>query len=232
MHARRGCRRPMHHIIEILQRCIPSYSYELIDRAHITRLDLSFDVYRTHIDGLLVFGTLRKLYCSRYSAPHAEYDRGGRLNSMGFGRSDGAQYLLIYDKALEAEIRQFERITGGKPQKPSSSLNPIRDVTRFELRLRKIGTMTNLHDMKNPFADYTVAKFADVKSRLGDHQWQWLVDSCKTRGAQAALSLIQNQRERTRIASLLKEEAPPPWWNPVDIWNERFFAVRVALDLV
>lgn len=224
---------PMGHIVELLRRCVPSYSANLILDANITRIDLSFRLYRIHVDSLLVFTTLRKPVSGRYFAPHAQYDRTGRLNSMEIGRPDGDQYLLIYDKCLERENRQIGRLAQfAASLRHSPEVRRIKaPLSQFELRLRNIGNIENLGSMPNPFTLYSIINHTNAGGIRNDHQWQWFVDSCKVRGGQAALSMIENRRERTEFRNALRESNPPSWWNPVEIWREVPDAIRMALGL-
>lgn len=217
-----------HYIQNILSECIPSYSFDLITNANITRIDLSFDLRRIPIESLLVFATLRKNFSARYLQFHEKFGKTGRLNALEIGRSDGDQYLLIYDKNLERETRQ----SSGIPHSSVDSQNPRTahrikaSRTRFELRLRSVGTWGDLNSISNPFERYTVISHINAGCVKNDHHWQFFIDSCKWRGAQAALSLIENRRERTCYRDALQVLDPPTWWSPEQIWVELPNAVR------
>lgn len=215
-------------IASVLSECIPSYSFDLITNATITRIDLSFDLRRISIESLLIFATLRKNFSAQYLQLHETFGKTGRLNALEIGRSDGDQYLLIYDKNLERETRPI----GGIPRSSIKSqyLPTVHRIkahrTRFELRLRSVGTWANLLLLSNPFESYTVKSYINVGGVKNDHHWQFFIDTCKWRGTQATLSLIENRRERTRYRDALQVLDPPTWWSPVQIWAELPNAVR------
>jgi hypothetical protein len=202
--ARKAHRNPMGRIMEMLQTCLPNYSPNLVLEANITRIDLSFRLYGVSVDSILVCTILRKPLSGRYFAPHVD------------------QYLLIYDKKLEIASRQIGQL--GKHHGRETSTTRVRHaalaLTQFELRLRSVGTFENLASIPNPFETYTVTSYERAKHLKVGHQWVWFVDSCKMRGAQAALSMIEDRRERTKYRRELETSGQPSWWNPTKIWAE------------
>lgn len=229
--AGRVCSDPMRRIMRVLSLCVPSYTPEILMRSNITRIDLSFDLPRVAIDSLIVFSTLRKFSSGRYLQSHETFAPTGFLNSLEIGKKDGECYLLVYNKVLE----ENSRLSGENLNHPGRSRGPsgvprIRATrTRFELRLRKVGSWANLFDMANPFERYTVRKLVNLGGVRADHHWQFFVDSCLRRGVQAALSLISTQRERDRYRKAIMELDPPIWWNPELLWQG---LLRAVLEII
>lgn len=207
-------------IFGLLSRCIPNLSLErFFADASLTRVDISFDVFGLRIDRLSVITTLRKPN-SRFAMTPA-----GRMNSMEFGRPNSDRYLLIYDKRLELASRPRTSLPHGNQR----VIRRVRERTRFELRLHDIGRLDGLFEEPNPLMQYTVREVSVLSQKFPAHLLAYFSDSCLRRGMQAALSLIENRRERASYVSLLREHSPPRWWDPVQIWGELPNAIRRAL---
>ncbi|MFZ6677104.1 hypothetical protein [Undibacterium sp. Tian12W] len=225
------CPNPFERIFQCLRYCIPSFTIDHIMKATVTRIDLSLNLRRVSMESLLVHTILRKSVSGKYCHHKEEYQKNGKLHSIEIGKTNGDQYLLIYNKNYERECKQIE----GNPHRTTSSnantrANRIKaDWTRFELRLRKLGTLERIHCEENPFEAYTVINFINCGQIRNDHIWHFFIDSCKLRGAQATLSLITNRRERKKFADSLKSANPPDWWNAADIWSEFPDALRRIL---
>jgi hypothetical protein len=191
--------RGMNRIRNFLAECLPSID-EAINNARITRIDLAFDVWRVHIDSILIFAGSRKPNSRAY------FQSNGRLNALEIGLRKSNRFFKVYDKRLNDIENGKRRIAGSK--------------TRFELSLKDIGGWAQLETMQNPFPFYSVLMLVNIGGVSTDHTWQWFVDSCKGRGAQAAISLIQDRRQRKAYQSALRELDPPNWFDPDSLWSE------------
>lgn len=207
----------------LLSECVPSYeSIQLFD-ARITRIDLAFDVYRTRVESVFISSLLRKNSSGQYVQLSEEFLHTGYVNARYVGKPGSDKYLLIYDKDLEAANREIRPI-------PAIPRYPI-PRTRFELRLRNVGTLSQLAMQGNPWLAYSVTSRMRVSGIKNDFAWQHFLDSCSYRGAQAALSMIPNRRKRTEYRNALYESTPPQWWNPEQIWRELVPAISSAWGL-
>lgn len=231
--AERVCSNAMERIARVLARCIPSYSAAVLLDANFTRIDLTFDLRGIPVDSFFVNAALRKNYSSQYTQLHEKFGVSGQLNAREIGRPESDQYLLIYDKSLHAEIQQIR-------MNPSFAINSIRGAwprrirlsqTRFELRVRRVGSYEQLFNLPNPFARYTVVSRINAGGIKSDHHWKFFMAACEKFGAQAALSMIENRRERKRYLDAMRVAAPPAWWNPSEIWGELPNAIYRALGI-
>lgn len=209
-------------IISVLNHIAPGEGVRMIADASITRIDLSFNLHRVSLDSFWVFGALRKSVSGRYLQQSHEFDKQGKLNAVFIGRSDSDRYLLVYDKRMQAKCSQIA------PFPTSVSLSQqgrmikriLPALTRFELRLRDVGSWGNLLRRDNPFEYYDVISAYGAGRSRHDHTWTFFLDSCMWRGAQAALSLIPNRQERDRYRNQLRLLAPPAWWKPDEWWAQ------------
>jgi hypothetical protein len=221
--ALRVCTNPFQRINDCLRECIPSYSFdEHIWDSKITRIDLTFDLRSVALDSFLIHTILRKPFSGRYYYPHEEHDQRGKLNEIHIGKPDGDKFLTIYDKELERKFRKNfcnEDLIVHSPTFHRGSRVKT-SQTRFELRLGPIASFEEFRTMQNPFSAYSLTGFEYLGGIALNHHWHFFTDSCKQRGAQAALSLIENDRDRKKYADALKG-GTPGWWNDDEIWSER-----------
>ncbi|HEY8606312.1 MAG TPA: hypothetical protein VIM12_04260 [Noviherbaspirillum sp.] len=213
--ASRVCANPAAGIRRMLEICVPSYSPGLLSEANVTRIDLAFNLYRIPIDSILVSTILRKPVSGRYFAPRAKYGKTGYLNSQEIGDPESDRYLVIYDKNLEREFRNFEgNRMSTEPQRSQFPRVQPR-WARFEIRLRNLGSWGRLpYIQENPFEAYSVTTYTTAQIIRDDHYWAYFLADCKLNGAQAALSKIIDKRERARMRKALYVGDPPLWWNP------------------
>lgn len=192
----------------LLRTVVPDYSIAmLMTEARVTRIDLSFDIYDVLPDSFLIYTSpLHKTVSVLY-----KYGAEGRCNAVQIGSVKSDRHLLIYDKRLQ--LNQKPRPAGRIP-----ILRRAR--TRFELRLQAPSFQT-LSDGPNPFDRYKVASRKLMRTHgFSQHEIGFFLDSCDRRGAQAALSLIENARLRRRYSDALLNSPCPNWWQPSDIWNQ------------
>lgn len=215
---------------EVLGHLIPGFSStRWHQNMHVTRLDLAFDLYRVSLDGICISALLRRAFSGIYT--HHRYGAGGRRTGLEIGKPDSDCYLRVYDKNLERQYRQ----NGGLVRTPARNitasrvLRRTRSCVRFELQLRDVGLLERLGAMSNPYDRYTVREISGGVQN--DHVFGWFLDSCRLRGMQAALSTIANQRQRTAYIRLVRETAPPPWWNAETLWREVPAAIGGAFRL-
>lgn len=191
----------------LLETIVPGYSAQLfLSTARVTRIDLSFDIYNVHPDSFLVFTPpLRKTVSVRYA-----YGGEGGCNAIQIGSSTSDRQLLIYDKRLQLDLQSRARTV------------PLlrRSRTRFELRLQA-SSLQALMTGPNPFAQYVVVPKALMSTQgFKLHEVDFFLDSCIQRGAQAALSRIEDIRLRRKYAEALRAIPSPNWWQPSITWAQ------------
>jgi len=202
-------------VSSLLSRLSPAISTESMVRTlRVTRVDLAFDIFGEPIDNIGVSGLLRKAYSGRY-----EFSPLGGLNAIEIGKKENSRYLRVYDKLAEMRSRSQDEhhpiyIRTG------NVFRRIQSRTRFELQLHKIGDLATLTRMKNPFAGFTVRTLHSLASGLSTHVESWMLDSCRRRGMQAALALIEDRRERAAYSRKILACEPPVWWDADAIWSE------------
>lgn len=224
----RGGGNSFDRILHCLSECIPTFDpIAVITESSITRIDISFDLFRVPVDSLLAFTILRKPNSRRFAELQQDYGPRGYLNSVDLGRYDADRYLVIYDKNIERRKRGIGGI-GLYKNGTTVGYRPI-PRTRFELRLRDVGTYRDFLTLPNPYENYTITTFRSARAPSQDHHWVHFLDSCEVRGAQAALSLIENRRIRTQYRDALRACQPPDWWNPSLLWEEAKNAFRRIL---
>jgi hypothetical protein len=231
--AQRVCAEATLRILVLLRRCLEIDPLETLARAKITRIDLSFNLRRVSLNSFFISTQLHKAVSGDYLQYHHTYARDGYLNARYIGKADSNKYLLMYDKRLHTEcalIRKnpqtTERANGlGRPDVR------LPKITRFELRLRRVGTLEKLMDMRNPWAQYSVTQAINTGGVRNDHLWQFFILSCKQIGAQAALSMIEDFNERNRFRKALNLCGAPNWWNPDVIRAELPRALAEALGV-
>lgn len=229
--AQRVCGNAIQRMMHVLARCTSGNPLQLIARANITRIDLTFDLHRVSLDSFLVHTTLRKNYSGQYFQLHEEFHPTGKLNARYIGKPDGERHLLMYDKRLQVKMQQIRKNpTRRMDDRGRSAIKRIVPTrTRFELRLRKVGSWEKLFELPNPFEKYTVIACKNLGGIAHDHHMRFFISACQTWGAQSALSVIKNTRERKKYADALKVCDPPSWWNPELIRAELPKAIARAI---
>lgn len=201
-------------IYELLVELVPGFNMEyLLAHAMITRVDCSFDLHGQHVSGLQIFSLLRRAHTD-----HFHNGPLGLVNSIGIGRYDGDKYLRVYDKRFEMQSAQIGRLA--RPIENRRVVRRKRPWTRFELRLKDVGSFDALNSIRNPFSGYTVRILEQMARAATGYVDGWFIDSCRLRGVHAALSTIANQRTRTRYANIVRQIDPPEWWDADQIWSE------------
>lgn len=197
-------------------------------RAVLTRIDLSFDVYGALADSFIVFSRpTRRTVSTQY-----EYGGEGKVHAIYLGAKDSDRRLLIYDKARQLQERwKSENGIVGLPIL-RGVLRRWRPRVRFELRLKNASTVHGLLAQPNPFLAYSVTSSTALRSTPWTAELQHFLDSCQFRGAQAALSLIEDRRKRSRYAQFLSEPRAPEWWNPEQIWSEAPTALHAGFEVL
>ncbi|MCW5669761.1 MAG: hypothetical protein KIT86_08870 [Hydrogenophaga sp.] len=222
--ARRANPQHWSQIQHVLSELIPGFDIEyVLEHAVITRIDLAFDLHGQHVNGIQVFSLLRRAHSGRY-----EHGPLGVTNSIEIGRYGGDRYLLVYDKRLQLGSALIGRFT--RAARTSNLVRRTRPWTRFEVRLKDVGSFAELDALSNPFAGYTVSTIGQMGESVSGYVEGWFLDACRYRGIQAALSTIPNQRTRTRYASLVRKLEPPEWWSPEALWSEMPVAVADIFD--
>jgi hypothetical protein len=194
-----------------------------------TRLDFSFDIENVQIDELAVFTLLRRVVTKRY-----EYGESGRLNAIYFGVPTSPRMLVMYDKALHLRIAKIEGFPAYRRQLMSNGRYLHRRQwarTRIEIRLFGLRSLVELSNLPNPFAKYTIREFRRLRANLAGHEYMLFLDSCRQRGMQGALSLIDDSSIRAEYAATVRQIDPALWWNTEQIWSEWQSALGSALGV-
>lgn len=196
---------PFSLVTSILCEAWPAFVLAL-ERARLNRLDFAVDIYDMHIDRLGVHHNTRSTFSKNFA-------RSGRTTGMYLGQRTSNRHVVIYDKKREAR-ECHSRILR-------------RECTRVECRSSDIGPLSNIHDMPNPFASFALSVYPMCDAL--EHNYAHFLDSCRYRGAQAALHLIRNRRKRAEYRMWLADNCCPSWWCPETIWSQRIEALRMAL---
>lgn len=177
--------------------------------ANVTGVDFSVDVIRTKLEHLLIGHTTARKSCMYFGAD-------GMLESIYLGAPSSRSQYLIYDKSGERHARD-------------GMLRSNR--IRFEVSLRGAYSFATLNSISNPYAALTIREYEKAERADGSYRWHWFLDSCRRRGAVAALRLISNAKSRSTWRRKVREVEPPVWWSPREIWAQRHEALR-RIDLL
>ena len=208
-------------IVRFLTELLPDWSIEHLSECNVTRIDLSFDVYRVHLDNLMIWRASHNPATRLYRTLEENYSRRGRLNSIRFGSPQSPQYLVAYDKLEERRSREIEGFSVSRVDARGQCSRRIAiPRTRFELRLVSTRRLDTLSEARNPFLDFHIARYGGAASVLEPHVATWFEDSVKARGMQAALARIPDRRLRRAVANASLSGEVPTWWEPERIWGE------------
>lgn len=180
-----------------------------IANANITRIDIATDIRGLNIDRIIA----TRLDTSVMSTG---YGRDGLTQTVYLGGKNTDLRFVIYDKRAQQRGRVTER---------------QRALTRIEARIKQRLTFDTLLAYPNPFQRLTLSEIRQLEVRQpgnSSHQWDWFVDSCKQRGGEAALNLIQNSRTRRNWFNKVVHREPPTWWQPDTLWE----GLRNAIDQI
>lgn len=179
-----------------------------LPHARVSRVDFAIDIYGVHIDCLGIHHNKRATY-SRYFA------RDGHTAGFYLGERASNRGVLLYDKKRQEKNyhRRYYR----------------QERTRVECRLKDSGTFAGLFNIPNPFDLFSLTLYPP-DGHLS-HEYLHFLDSCRCRGAQAALFLIKDRRKRAAYRTWLNENCRPSWWRPDAIWNQRMAAIEGILGV-
>lgn len=175
-------------------------------RARLNRLDFAIDIHDVHIERLGIHHSTRSTFSKHF-------EREGHTTGIYLGKRTSSRYVVIYDKKRETRECHARILR--------------RECTRVECRSTDIGPLSALSDMPNPFSSFTLSVYPLYDENA--HEYAHFLDSCRFRGAQAALHLIQNRRRRAQYRAWLADSCSPSWWCPDDIWGQRISALQRAL---
>jgi len=194
-----------------------------VQEVRFTRFDLTFDI-KAPIEEMIFFHLLRKTNSYTYTYPASKFTPHGTIRQHTIGAPNSDRQATLYDKNEESGKAATCGVYSGYcttlEGRQIPVLRRIVPRTRFELTLKKVNSLNELLSLKNPFENYNFKQFIMLRHSLPKHKFLFFLDSCRVRGAQAALSLIDDQRERTRYANAIKEVPNPSWWDPNVIRNE------------
>ena len=136
--------------------------------------------------------------------------KSGRTEYIGGVKSPNR--WRIYNK--KAEMHEKNK----KKAKLLHDIPPKHELTRIELSMIPKCKLFNLTAQTNAFANLTVSSFNNLKGTK-DSCWELFLDSCRLRGAQAALWKVKDSQYHTLYKSRLKD-GQADWWNPEKIWSQ------------
>jgi hypothetical protein len=162
-----------------------------------TRIDFAVMLAWTNLEKLLI--TQTRMKSTIY------YGRDGKMETIYLGAPDSDRRIVIYDKIRE---------------RVDACAIPFQDArVRIEARINEGIYLPRLREIANPFSDLIVREYRALEETGAEHTWAWFLDSCRTRGATAALALIQQNRTRQNWRRRIREVAQPSWWNADRIWE-------------
>ena len=195
---------PFSLIMSLLCSAWPDFT-DALESARLNRLDFAVDIHGVHIDRLGIYHNTR-------SAFSKQFERGGHTTGIYLGKRTSNRQVVVYDKKREARECHNLILRGER--------------TRVEFRVTDIGSLSALTDMLNPFSSFTLLLYPPCDRT--EHDRIFFLDSCRYRGAQAALHLIQNRRTRAAYRAWLSETCSASWWRPEAIWDQRMDALQRA----
>jgi len=187
-------------IFWLLDQILPEGWSDIPLLAKCTRFDATVDVHRIDIMELLVSYSgmqLNRLFC-----------KGGRFETVEFGRYDGDKRVVVYDK--RAEVIHWNEKHAIKKPVPSSP------TTRIEIVLRPSRTFAALADISNPFSGLSVLTTPSL-SEAATLPFRLFVKVAQLGGLQQALLGLPESTRKGFKAVLAKSSCS--WWNPDTIWS-------------
>jgi len=182
---------------------IPNLFGTLLIEGMVTRIDLAVDVAQVECDDLLFHYPKSTITDVRSKTGRTEY----------IGGSKSPTSWCIYDKIAEIEAKNKKKAMALKKDIPKFQL------TRFELRLKPVQRhILDLVNLNNPFAKLIVSAYTNFSSNK-DVEWNLFLDSCRLRGAQAALFKIKGSSYFEEFKSRL-DAGLVDWWKPGVIWSQ------------
>lgn len=179
-----------------------------LEHARINRMDFAIDIHGVPIDRLGVHHSSRSTFSRQYG-------RDGRITGLYLGKRTSERHVVIYDKKREARACHARILRGER--------------TRVEIRTTDIGPLSAVANMRNPFSAIAISIYPPHDADA--HGYAHFLDSCRFRGVQAALHLVQNRRKRAEYRDWLNQNCTPPWWDAGAIWAQRMTATRRALGV-
>jgi hypothetical protein len=173
-----------------------------LSNANITRIDLATDIDHININDLVIAR-------SDTTVTSSTYGRDGLIQTIYLGGKNTDLRFAIYDKRAQ----QGSMVIG----------NGQLARTRIEARIKQRLTLDSLRTYDNPFARLTIreARHLEVAPRGNSpFVWDWLVDSIKQRGAEAALNRIRTNGTRATWHNKIAVREAPTWWNPESLWDD------------
>lgn len=167
-----------------------------IANATITRIDLATDINHLKIGDLVISRNDTTVTSTTYS-------RRGRIQTIYLGNKNTNLRFAIYDKAAQQ---------GGSIER-----------TRIEARIKKRLTFDSIFDYSNPFARLAIREAINLEIRApgnSEFVWDWLIDSFRQRGGEAALNLVRNSRTRAKWRNKIAVQETPRWWDPQALWDD------------
>jgi hypothetical protein len=174
--------------------------------ANVTRIDLATDIQGLNINQITSARNDTTVMSARYR-------RDGAIQTHYLGSKNTDLRIVIYDKREQRR----GRVRGGP-----------HELTRIEARIKTASNFDALRRYPNPFLKLTIRELRHLEfgSHNSPHVWDWFIDSCRQRGAEAALNLIRDSRTRRAWYNKFATSEAPSWWQPDDLWSGLNEAIR------
>ncbi|MBB6249517.1 hypothetical protein [Nitrospirillum iridis] len=181
----------------------PQALSEAIDNARVSRLDITVDILGVDIKDALVHPikaqkTLKKKIL--YMAPS-----GAVQTIYAIFTKNGSGNWCAYNKKLQATEK-----------KKSYHYHDV-DCLRIEKRKDPKMHLKNISKMENPFGEVSVYLAGLYPPNLHGDVWPLFLDSCRMRGPQNALALIQDEVIRQSFSQCLMEAGA--FWDAGKLWG-------------
>lgn len=177
----------------------------IADGCRVTRLDLAVDLVGVATDELIV----ERVVWGKPKAAKRKciFSPEGKLETVDLDYRRGKlSPVVVYNKAKELADNKAPSMFGGVP------------FTRVELRLQPNRSLATLHKMKNVF--FGVSVICPTKTAplpCSEDTWTFFLDSCRLRGAAAALSHLPTEASKKTFQDAL-EGTDKKVWRPAKLW--------------
>lgn len=188
-----------------LDSILPAKYEGLMAEGFCTRADVTIDIHHADINQFI--------YSSPGISKTSLHMAKGEIQTYYLGSEKSPRRCCIYDKNAEL-------INKGLP--PYSH-----PVTRMEYRLKKLGSISGLTDVGNPFEQLVISQLSRIPP-CEDKYFNLFLDYCVATGGQNALLRV-SESDRKKFRGRLKM-ARPAWWEAEKVWSTWPTQVQSILD--
>jgi len=186
----------------------PLWTYDyVLKNARINRIDLAIDVNNVNIDQMYVHSARKSMTRMIFTNSSS---KGGKTEYLGQAKSE--KMFRIYDKAAELKKKNLKKIAEFKEEALEDN------ITRIELELKpnKRGSLFELNEMSNPFADLTIYSYP--MDLLNDDLFGQLLARARYEGLTKTLKSL-SPLNRKKYTAIMKNSSVD-WWFPEQIWSQ------------